>query len=156
MKIANLQVLPRINLVQIVNSDVPIWRKVEKSAIFCHFKRIKGDKRRLRIFFKNPLGTFLSPIHVLLNCKVSIKSNERFSINCVTNERTDGRTDGWTNVIPQVSFRLTAERPKSNERFPRKSVADERTNGRTDVQTRLLRSQRPVGRETKNLIFKPF
>ena len=38
---------------------------------------------------------------------------------------------------------------KSNERFPRKSVADVRTNGWTDVRTRLLRSQRPVGRETK-------
>ena len=34
---------------------------------------------------------------------------------------------------------------KSNEQFPRKSVTDERTNG----QTRRLRSQRPVGRETK-------
>ena len=35
---------------------------------------------------------------------------------------------------------------KSNERFPRKSVADVRTDG----QTRLLRSPRLVGRETKN------
>ena len=47
---------------------------------------------------------------------------------------------------------------KSNERFPIKSVAHGRTDvltyGRTDVRmdvrTRLLRSQRPVGRETKN------
>ena len=38
---------------------------------------------------------------------------------------------------------------KSNERFPRKSVAYERTYGRTNGQTQLLRSQRPVGRETK-------
>ena len=38
---------------------------------------------------------------------------------------------------------------KSNERFPRKIVAYERTYGRTNGQTRLLRSQRPVGRETK-------
>ena len=42
---------------------------------------------------------------------------------------------------------------KSNERFPRKSMAhirmDERTDGRTNGHTRLLRSQRPVGRETK-------
>ena len=25
------------------------------------------------IFFKNPLGTFLSPIHVLFNCQISKK-----------------------------------------------------------------------------------
>ena len=40
---------------------------------------------------------------------------------------------------------------KSHERFPRKRVTYVvRTNGRTNGQTRLLRSQRPVGRETKN------
>ena len=39
---------------------------------------------------------------------------------------------------------------KNNERFPRKSVAYVRTDVRTDERTRLLRSQRPVGRETKN------
>ena len=39
---------------------------------------------------------------------------------------------------------------KSNERFLRKSVAYVRTNERTDERTRLIRSQRPVGRETKN------
>ena len=38
---------------------------------------------------------------------------------------------------------------KSNEQFPRKSVAFVRMDGRTNGQTRLLRSQRPVGRETK-------
>ena len=42
---------------------------------------------------------------------------------------------------------------KSNEWFPRKSVAHVRTDGRmyerTYKQTQLLRSQRPVGRETK-------
>ena len=39
---------------------------------------------------------------------------------------------------------------KSNERFPRKSLTDERTDG----QTWLLRSQRPVGRETKKSLKK--
>ena len=39
---------------------------------------------------------------------------------------------------------------KSNERFLRKSVTDERTYERMYGQTRLLRSQRPVGQETKN------
>ena len=42
---------------------------------------------------------------------------------------------------------------KSNERFPRKSLADVRTDERKYIHTygqmRLLRSQRPVGRETK-------
>ena len=66
----------------------------------------------LRAYFKNPLGTFLSPIHVLPNCKVSEKSNERFSRNCVTDERTDERTNGRTNVIPQVSNDFV-ERPKT-------------------------------------------
>ena len=98
------------------NSDVPFWRKVEKTSFFCHFKRIKGGQRRLRFFFENPLGTFLWPIHVLPNCKVSEKSNERFSRNCVTYERTNGRTDGRTNVIPQVSNDFV-ERPPKNLHF---------------------------------------
>ena len=38
---------------------------------------------------------------------------------------------------------------KSHERFPRKRVTYVRTDERTNGQTRLLRSQRPVGRETK-------
>ena len=64
-----------------------------KSPLFFHFKSVKGDYRRLRYFLKNPLGTFLSPIHVLLTCKVSEKSNERFSRNCVTDGRTNERTN---------------------------------------------------------------
>ena len=38
---------------------------------------------------------------------------------------------------------------KNNEQFPRKSIANERTYVRMHVRTRLLRSQRPVGRDTK-------
>ena len=45
---------------------------------------------------------------------------------------------------------------KSNERFPRKSVAYEQTYVCTNREMWLLRFQRPVGRETKNLIFKHF
>ena len=77
---------------------MPIWRKVEKPPFFCHFKRIKGDYRRLR-FKKNPLGTFLSPIHVLPNCKVSEKSNEQFLRNCVTGGCTNGRMKGRTRFL---------------------------------------------------------
>ena len=57
----------------------------------------------------------------------------------------------WNNFLALTSPNCKVSE-KSNERFPRKSIAYGRTNG----QTRLLRSQRPVGRETKNLIFKPF
>ncbi len=48
-------------------------------------------------FFKKALGTFLSRLQALTNCKVSEKSNERFSRNCVTDGRTNGRTDERTN-----------------------------------------------------------
>ena len=78
-----------------------LWAKM------ANFGQFLAKMGKTEIFFKKALGTFLSPIHVLPNCKVSEKSNEQFSRNCVTYERTDG-------------------------------------------QTRLLRSQRPVGRETKN------
>ena len=50
-----------------------------------------------RFFFKKALGTFLSRLQALTNCQVSEKSNERFSRNCVTDERTDERTDGRTD-----------------------------------------------------------
>ena len=46
------------------------------------------------IFFKKALGTFFSHLQALTNCKVSEKSNERFSSNHVTGGRTDGRTHG--------------------------------------------------------------
>ena len=42
-------------------------------------------------FFKKALGTFLSRLQALNNCKVSEKSNERFSSNRVTDGRTNGR-----------------------------------------------------------------
>ena len=60
-------------------------------GIYHDFRHSNHYIPNLRFFFKNPLGTILSPIHVLLNCKVSEKSNVWFSRYCVTNERTDGR-----------------------------------------------------------------
>ena len=62
-------------------------------------------------FFKKALGTFLLRLQALTNCKVSEKSNERFSSNRVTDERTHGRTHGWTDVNPKVSNDFV-ERPK--------------------------------------------
>ena len=58
-------------------------------------------------FFKKALGTFFSRIQALTNCKVSEKSNERFSSNRVTHACTDGRTDEWTWILrsPTTSSR---------------------------------------------------
>ena len=38
-------------------------------------------------FIKKALGTFLSRLQALTGCKISEKSNERFSRNCVTDGR---------------------------------------------------------------------
>jgi hypothetical protein len=60
------------------------------------FEGVKGDYRGLRAYFKNLLGTFSPPIHVLSNCQVSEKSDERARRYF----QTDGRTHGQTDVIP--------------------------------------------------------
>ena len=52
------------------------------------------------MFFKNPLGTFLSRIQVLPNCQISENSDVQILRYRVTDERTKGRTDERTNVIP--------------------------------------------------------
>ena len=41
------------------------------------------------IFFKKALGTFLSPLQALTNCKVSEKSNEEIMRKRVTDKQTD-------------------------------------------------------------------
>ena len=52
------------------------------------------------MFFENPLGTFLSPIHVLPNCKVSEKVMNGFrEISGRTDEQTDERTRAKFNVL---------------------------------------------------------
>ena len=56
-----------------------------------------AETGKMGIFFKKALGTFLSRLQALTKGKVSEKSNERFSRNRVTHERTDARTDGRTN-----------------------------------------------------------
>ena len=62
----------------------------------CPKKRKPG--RSLIIFFKNPLGTFLSQMHILSKCQISEKSNERISRKAVANGQTDGRTNGRTRA----------------------------------------------------------
>ena len=55
------------------------------------FWAVFGQNGQSKEIFKKALGTFFLRLQALTNCKVSEKSNERFSRNCVTNERTDGR-----------------------------------------------------------------
>ena len=54
--------------------------------------RIKTKNSKNGDFFKKELGTFLSRLQALTNCKVSEKGNERFSSNRVTDGRTDVNT----------------------------------------------------------------
>ena len=61
-------------------------------------------------FFKKALGTFFPPLQALTNCKVSEKSNERFSSNRVTDVRTEARTNERESLGLQ---RLRQETKKS-------------------------------------------
>ena len=59
----------------------------------CQFWTVFGQNGQNGNFFKKVLGTFFSRLQALTNCKVSEKSNERFSSNCATDARTDAQTD---------------------------------------------------------------
>ena len=65
------------------------------------FWTVLGQNGRNGIFFKKALGTFLSRLQALTNCKVSEKSNEGIPRKRVahgqTDKRTNGRTDRLTN-----------------------------------------------------------
>ena len=69
-----------------------LWKKFEKPP----FLGILVQNGQNGNFFKKALGTFLSRLQALTNCKVSEKINERGSSNSVT----DGRTDERTHVNP--------------------------------------------------------
>ena len=75
--------------------STPETRRSAKTSIFGHIGPkwpilvSFWQKRAKREFFKKALGTFLSRLQALTNCKVSEKSNERFSRNCVTHGQTD-------------------------------------------------------------------
>ena len=70
---------------------------MRKTSIFSHFgpkmqiMEFFGQNGQKGNFFKKALGKFLSRLQAITNCKVSEKSNERFSSNCVTDGRTNGR-----------------------------------------------------------------
>ena len=72
-------------------------KNAKKTSIFGHF----GPKwpildsfwpkwAKREFLFKKALGTFFSHLQALTNCKVSEKSNERFSSNSVADARTYG------------------------------------------------------------------
>ena len=94
-------------------------KKMHKTSIFGHF----GPKWPIlysfwpkwakRDFFKKALGTFFSRLQALTNCKVSGKSNERFSRNRVTDVRTD--------VNPQFSNDFV-ERPKMTQIWSKRAI----------------------------------
>ena len=63
----------------------PFWAFWAKMATFGQFLAKIG---KTGISFKKALGTFFSRLQALTNCKVSEKSNERFSSNRVTYVRT--------------------------------------------------------------------
>ena len=81
-----------------------------------HFWKFLVKMGKTGIFSKKSLEHFCRAYKPQLTANFQKKSNELFSRNCVTYERTDERMDG-----------------------------------RTKERTRLLRSQRPVGRETKKI-----
>ena len=62
-----------------------------------NFGQFLAKMGKTGIFFKKALGTFFSHLQALTNCKVSEKSNERFSSNSVTYVRTRVRTHGRTH-----------------------------------------------------------
>ena len=63
-------------------------------AKMANFGKFLAKMDKMGFFFKKALGKFFSHLQALTNCKVSGKSNERFSSNSVTHVRTDARTDG--------------------------------------------------------------
>ena len=71
----------------------PLKRLLHTSSQMDNFGKFLAKMGKTRIFFKKTIGTFFSLLKALINCKVSEKSNERFSSNSVTYVRTYGRTD---------------------------------------------------------------
>ena len=77
--------------------NLHFWAFWAKMANFGQFLVKMG---KTGFFFKKALETFFSRLQAITNCKVSEKSNERFSSNCVTDVRMDVRTYVWTDANP--------------------------------------------------------
>ena len=98
---------------KLANSNERIAKKGEKPQFLGilgqngHFWRVFGQNGQNGNFFQKAFGTFFSLLKALIKCKVSEKSNERFSSNSVTYARTDARTHGRTWILrsPTTSSR---------------------------------------------------
>ena len=84
------------------------------------FWTIFGQNGQNGIFFKKAFGTFFSLLKALINCKVSEKSNERFTSNSVTDVRR--YTVGRESLGLQRLRRETKKLANSNERIAKKNA----------------------------------
>ena len=70
--------------------------KSERHTPKSNFGQFLAKMAKTVKIIKKALGTFLSRLQALTNCKVSEKSNERFPRKSVAYVRTDARTYGRT------------------------------------------------------------
>ena len=91
------------------------------------FWTVFGQNGQNGNFFKKALGTFFSHLQALTNCKVSERSNERFSSNSMTDVRTDGRESLGLQ-------RLRRETKKCHQN----QSAEKRQHENNDAQERMV------------------
>ena len=87
MKIANLQVLPGLTLLQKLDNS---GEKLKNSHFLVIFRGLNGIRYE-ECFSKIRLEPFLLPIHVLPKCQISENSDVRILNYPVTDEQTNGR-----------------------------------------------------------------
>ena len=96
---------------------------MQKTSIFCilgqngQFWTVFGQNGQNGNFFKKELGTFFLRLQALTNCKVSEKSNERFSSNRVTHGRTDERTRILKSPTSRETKKTTVQKIKKKTNF---------------------------------------
>ena len=127
---------------------------MRKTSIFSHFgpkmqiMEFFGQNGQKGNFFKKALGKFLSRLQAITNCKVSEKSNERFSSNCVTY----GRTYVHTNEHESLRSTDFVGRPK-NQTILMRGFSGKwariyvRTNERRWIQRSIDSVERPKSRK---------
>ena len=93
--------LQRLGLVQkLANSNEWTAIKMQKPPFLVFLAKMV----KTGIFIKKALRKFFSHLQALTNCKVSEKSNERFSSNSVTDARTHVRTYRTTPKVSTTSW----------------------------------------------------
>ena len=81
-------------------TNEPIFRKVQKTLFLSRFGRARARMGGTRIFLENPASSLSCPHQVTPLCKKLEKTSERLLRKAVTDERTDGRTDGTDFIGP--------------------------------------------------------